>query len=74
MVSSVLGDIRAFAFLLLGFGFAVADLWHFHSITAETDLAILFGVFAGTGITVAHSAGANAAGGTIPPNPPPPLK
>jgi hypothetical protein len=61
---TILTDWRAFALVCLGIGFAISDLWHFHAVDSQTDLAILFAAFGGGGISVAHTAGANAANKT----------
>lgn len=57
-------DWRTSLLVLIAIAFAVADLWHFHSLDTQTDLAILFGAFAGGGLSVAHTAGVNAANPT----------
>ena len=71
-------DWRTFALVLVAIGFAVADLWYFHSIDKTTDLAILLAALGGGGVSVAHTAGVNAAlqtplAATIPIAPPRPI-
>ena len=60
-MAAALQSFRLTLFLLLFFGFAVADLWYFKRLDAQTDLAILFAVAGGAGISVAHTAGVNSA-------------
>lgn len=54
-------DWRTTLLVLIAIGFAVGDLWHFHALDSQTDLAILFGAFAGGGLSVAHTAGSSSA-------------
>ena len=67
-----LTDWRTFALVLVAIAFAVSDLWHFHAVDTQTDLTILLGALGGGGVSLAHTAGVNAANGPPGPTPPKP--
>ena len=68
----MLSNAKTPFFLLIGFIFGVADLWHFHSLANQTDLGIVLSALAGAGISGAHTAGLNAASAAPPTAPPSP--
>lgn len=46
---------------LLSFGFGCADLWHFHSMAATTDMSFLAAGLAVLGVTLASGTGSSSA-------------
>lgn len=76
---TVFDDWKTFGLVLIAIAFAVSDLWHFKAVDTQTDLTILLAALGGGGVSVAHTAGVNAATGVTPttvvntapaPNPP----
>jgi hypothetical protein len=72
-----LGDPRTFVLILIAIGFAIQQITVGHNIDSNTALTLMVGAFGAGGVSVAHTAGVNAATPTpvvVAPAPPiPPL-
>lgn len=66
-------DARTFILILIAIGFAIQQITVGHNLDSNTSLTILVGAFGAGGVSVAHTAGVNAAL-TTPPTPTPPPK
>lgn len=68
---SIFGDPRTFILVLIAIGFAIQQITVGHNLDTNTALTIFIGGLGAGGVSVAHTAGVNAATGTAQTNPPP---
>lgn len=66
---TIFGDPRTFILVLIAIGFAIQQITIGHNLDVNTSLTLLVGGLGAGGVSVAHTAGVNAANAT-PPAPP----
>jgi hypothetical protein len=74
MPPNIFTDYRTFVLVLIAIGFAIQQITVGHNLDANTSLTLLVGAFGAGGVSVAHTAGVNAASTTpviVAPQPPP---
>lgn len=63
-MTAIIGDPRTFVLVLIAIGFAIQQITVGHNLDVNTALTLLVGGFGAGGVSVAHTAGVNAASAT----------
>jgi hypothetical protein len=64
-MTTIFTDARTFLLILIAIGFSIQQITVGHNLDLNTSLTLLVGAFGAGGVSVAHTAGVNAASAPV---------